>query len=48
MPWVERLNYFNDYFRVEGYSLETEIIEMNESIIVMRGVVNDPDGENCC
>lgn len=45
VPWVERLNYFNDYFRVEGYSLETEIIEMNESIIVMRGVVNDPDGK---
>lgn len=44
VPWVERLNYFNDFFRVEGYSLNTEIIEMNDSIIVMRGVVNDPDG----
>ena len=44
VPWVERLNYFNDFFRVEGYSLNTEIIDMNDSIIVMRGVVHDPDG----
>lgn len=43
VPWVERLNYFNDFFRVEGYSLNTEIIDMNDSIIVMRGVVYDPD-----
>jgi hypothetical protein len=43
VPWVERLNYFNDYFRVEGYSLNTEIIDMNDSIIVMKGIVLDPD-----
>lgn len=43
VPWVERLNYFNDYFRVEGFSLNTEIIDMNDSIIVMKGIVLDPD-----
>ena len=43
VPWVERLNYFNDYFRVEGYSLNTEIIDMNDSIVVMKGIVLDPD-----
>jgi len=39
VPWIERLNYFNDYFRTEGYTLETDIIEMNDSFIVMTGKV---------
>lgn len=43
VPWIERLNYFNDYFRNEGYTLETEIIEMNDSIIVMTGKVYNQD-----
>lgn len=44
VPWVERLNYFNDYFRPEGYVLKTDIIEMNDSVIVMQGQVLDSDG----
>ncbi len=43
VPWIERLNYFNDYFRIEGYTLQTEIIEMNDSIIVMAGKVYNPE-----
>ena len=39
VPWIERLNYFNDYFRNEGYTLQTEVIEMNDNIIVMIGKV---------
>ncbi len=45
VPWVERLNYFNDYFRPEGYSTTTEIIDMNDSIIVMIGKVLNSDKE---
>lgn len=44
VPWVERLNYFNDYYRPNGFVLKTDIIEMNDSIIVMQGQVLDQDG----
>ena len=43
VPWVERLNYFNDYFRSEGYTLQTNLIEMNDSIIVIQGIVINKD-----
>ena len=44
VPWVERLNYFNDYFRPEGYITQTEIqISNDPSIIVMRGMVIKDD-----
>lgn len=43
VPWIERLNYFNDYFRPNGYTLETDIIDMNDSIIVMIGRVYNSD-----
>jgi hypothetical protein len=39
VPWTERLSYFNDYFRPEGFYTKTEIIELNESTIMMRGMV---------
>lgn len=44
VPWVERLNYFNDYYRPNGFVLKTDIVEMNDSIIVMQGQVLDQDG----
>jgi len=44
VPWVERLNYFNDYFRPEGYKLRTKLIDMNDSSIIMIGEVYDPEG----
>lgn len=44
VPWVERLNYFNDYYRPNGFVLKTDIVEMNDSIIVMQGQVHDSDG----
>ena len=39
VPWTERLSYFNDYYRTEGFYTSTEIIELNESTIMMRGSV---------
>ena len=39
VPWTERLSYFNDYYRTEGFYTQTEIVELNESTIMMRGSV---------
>lgn len=44
VPWTERLSYFNDYFRSEGFYTQTEIIDMNESLIMMRGSVLNSEG----
>ena len=44
VPWVERLNYFNDYFRPEGYKLRSKLIDINDSTIMMLGEVIDPEG----
>ena len=45
VPWTERLSYFNDYFRTEGFSLQTEIIEINDSVIMMKGLVYNKEKE---
>ena len=44
VPWTERLSYFNDYFRSEGFYTQTEILDRNESLIMMRGSVLNTDG----
>mgnify|MGYP003137603311 CR=1 FL=1 len=45
VPWVERLNYFNDYFRPEGFTLESSELQLlNDEYVCIRGFVKNKTG----
>ena len=39
VPWVERLSYFNQYF--PKHTTKTEVTHIDDSFVVMRGIVLD-------
>ena len=46
VPWVERLNYFNDYHRKEGYTLESsDLTLLNDQFVCIRRFVKDKEGK---